>query len=643
MASSIIPAQKGSSTRWAEHRDFSYGMCQDVPAYASPEASVYDAVDWLFDTPGKLRKRGGWTTPSSSASDGPVQIGRAINANLTTGGTVYIHDQRAVKLQSIDTSTGTKTDIVTNMLDSNIPAYLGRPAEHLGTVIFPIVKTNSVANAGAPNLAENYCFAGDSTTGVILSSPGSAVISAGSNRITLGGGDTTTDIKVGQILGLSDGGSPANHYVGVVQSVIDSTHFTVSPTPSIGFTPTLGSTNPVTLIDGAGFGGQFVTSFQNRVILAKVVTFGGFNTTIMHPQRVVFSILPDETPSDMPANSIGAFWLERRGYPDDNFFDISASSPLTGMTPVGEGQLLFFSATECFRLTGTLTTQTASTSGVSIDVRRVSSSIGCMADRSIAQTQRGVVFGGLDGVYAYDGSQFRPLMNQRVSNFWRDYVQSSNAIPIGAAIVRGNHYIVSLAQSDSTVVDTLICNLDTLAWGRVSNTQIIGGIPDPLNASITWAGRVGSGGWGANVANRALIRLDPMFAPTSSNRTDGNATAVAPTLKTKSYPEGDANTKKKFRRVQLEYDMRGGSPTLAIGSDTELKVSDASYTTLVTGAGSSTLGTTSLSTEVTFDTGSKLAKGVAIEHQITQTGGSDTTEILGIKHGFQTMREGRSN
>jgi hypothetical protein len=144
---------------------------------------------------------------------------------------------------------------------------------------------------------------------------------------------------------------------------------------------------------------------------------------------------------------------------------------------------------------GTLSTQTATSSGVNIDVRRVSSSIGCLADRSIAQTQRGVIFGSLDGVYAYDGAQFRPLMNQRIANLWRDYVQNNAAIPIGAAIVRGNHYVVTLAQSDATTIDTLICNLDTLAWGRITNTPITGSVIDPLNPNITWAARVPSGAW----------------------------------------------------------------------------------------------------------------------------------------------------
>jgi hypothetical protein len=619
-------------------------MCQDLPAYASPEASVYDAVDYLFDTPGKLRKRGGWTTPSASA----ISIGRAVNPNLATGGTLYFLNNDDAKIYAIDTSTGTKTFVLSTLDVPNQPAYAGRPAEHLGTCVIPFLKTNK-ATAGSPNIAYDWVFAGATAGSGVAAHPGSATITAGSAEITLGGGDTTSGFVVGQFLRVTDGSPGTNYYTGVIQSIIGSTSLTVRPTPGVTFTPT-----SVTSSSGSGahegfaslganfLGGKLVTSFQNRLIFADTLTYES-SSIQRHPQRVFYSILPNETPSYLLANNIGAYWAVNAGYENDNFFEIAASTPIMGMTPVGEGQLLFFSATECFRLTGTLSTQTATSSGVNIDVRRVSSSIGCLADRSIAQTQRGVIFGSLDGVYAYDGAQFRPLMNQRIANLWRDYVQNNAAIPIGAAIVRGNHYVVTLAQSDATTIDTLICNLDTLAWGRITNTPITGSVIDPLNPNITWAARVASGAWTSAAANRALIRLDPMFAPASTNRTDGNTTAVAPTLKTRSYAEGDPNTRKKFRRVQVEYDMRGGSPTLAVASDTELKVSDASYTTLVTGAGSSTLGTTSLSTEVTFDTVAKLAKGVAIQHQITQTGGSDTTEILGLKHGFQTQREGRSN
>jgi hypothetical protein len=277
-------------------------MCQDLPAYASPEASVYDAVDYLFDTPGKLRKRGGWTTPSASASDSPISIGRAVNPNLATGGTLYFLNNDDAKIYAIDTSTGTKTLVVSTIDVPNQPAYAGRPAEHLGTCVIPLLKTNK-ATAGSPNIVYDWVFAGATPGAGVAAHPASATITAGSATITLGGGDTTSGFVVGQFLSVTDGSPGTNYYIGVIQSITNSTSLTVRPTPGVTFTPTSVSSSSASSAHtgftslGANFlGGKLVTSFQNRLIFADTLTYES-SSIQRHPQRVFYSILPNETPS----------------------------------------------------------------------------------------------------------------------------------------------------------------------------------------------------------------------------------------------------------------------------------------------------------------------------------------------------------
>src|SRR5207249_4941396 len=103
------------------------------------------------------------------------------------------------------------------------PNTMARSCQHFGFVFFPTL-SGTFGAIGHTLIAA----AGQSTTGTFVNTAAAAMV-AGNSQITLGGADTTTNIKVGAVVQFVDAASAT--YSGRVISIDTATKFSVWPPP----------------------------------------------------------------------------------------------------------------------------------------------------------------------------------------------------------------------------------------------------------------------------------------------------------------------------------------------------------------------------------------------------------------------------
>jgi hypothetical protein len=615
---------------WVEQDDFSGGAFPDIAPQQIPKNGVVEATNILFDKRGIARKRGGTTALVSGAQTARgTRLAAFHSSALDALNRVYVFNGSNPTAYYVNTATGALSALDTT-IGGGLPssgAQIGRPFQHFNLVVVPQINYQNSSYAGV--------FAVAGATNLRTEASGTAgTLIAGSNAIaSITGITTNTQMEVGQFVLATNA---TNVYLGRITGFPDGTQVNVDPTPSVSFTATaiygLNAWIPSVLSGTpAARGGLVGCSFQNRILFGNTHDWNAGGPGIF-PRRVIFSILPNEQPTTTTNTIQGFVQLHRGGFEANNFFEIGGLDAITALVPFGDGQLLIFSKTRCFRLTGDLTTQTAATNtGLTWDVKELPVMVGCLTDESVQKTDRGVIFAAFDGVYLTDGSTFRPLMSGHVAKAWRDGMIASGVV-YGSSLLQ-NHYIVFTNGYAWCV------NLDTLAWSRItggaspfSQVQMWSTVTDPASQAITYGLRAVTPG--SSITNGQVVRVDPFFSPSSANRADADGTNVTASLTTRSMTPFDQATLASFHRVQVQYDARNGSPSVA---RTVVDANTGPYTTL------GSLPATTARSDYTFGGGAaSIQRGLAASVQVTIPA-TDSCEVYAIKASAKAARPGASS
>lgn len=606
-----------------------------MPSSLVPEGALRFASDVLLDKIGTIRRRGGITSPTGSTLTPTLtQLGAFQSGTLEDSRAIYGLPATAVsvglKINSINTSTGAFT-----AMQATLPAFSqaitsGRPFKHFANLLFP-----QVNQAGAA--FSMPVVVGGATTTKTATTGTAGTVTAGSDSITgLVAINPTTQMELGGYVYVTDGSGTKNVYLGRVTELTSSSACKVEPAPTRSFTATSvifqTTWSPVTSA-GTRRGGVVGCSFQNRILLAVVHDYGAGSPAI-RPRRVIYTILPNETSSldaAVPQATDGYKQLLCTAFEDNNYFEIPSADPITALAPIGEGELIIFTKSECFRLTGVLTTQNSNTEpgAPPFDVRRISSTIGCISENSIQQTKLGLVFAAKDGVYSYDGSQFHPLMLGKVLNDYRAELAAAGAVT-GSALLSPNHYMLSF----SGFFYGYVVHLDMLAWVTISGgpQSIFDSCIDPTDATgqTVWAIRWYNTASPVNQVGGQLVKPSAVFAAAD---TDCNAQAVVGVADTRYFTETDTETIKNFRRSQFEFAATGSNITVQRTSVNPEAQSNPwpSLMTLTAGADMRHQVSGSFSTTRTI--------GVAYRFLLLGA----NTEVYALKHSFAPVRVGRSS
>lgn len=556
----------------SQHRRFDGGMNQDEASFLLPEGQSYSSKNMLFDKLGVARKRGGITTPlaGTQAADYDYLGALTTDENLVR---IYAKSVAAAKIGYFNQVTGVTTTMGGSAaVLGDILRDGGRPFVHYGNLIWPCFSSDYTA--GGIGFAAVGGAIG--LVGFTFGTPATVVLTAGDKLVPCAVADNPlTNMQVGMIIvAYYTGGTRA--YVGRVTRLVSTTSFEVFPTPtittgacsSVRAQPAHWSVAATLAGQKAYIGGKIGMSFGGRALFGNISRkdTSGANRLELFPRRVQFSSTLLEGDAATTPLAQGAVWLTNQGYPDANYFDIGGSDPLTAMSPTGFGDALFFSAFRTWRLTGNLSTQYGTEQSATWAVREIPNSVGCMSERSLQRSPRGVIFAHHSGIYVTDGTSMKPLMINKLTNYWRGLVKGASFAIWGSALIRGNHYYIS-GTSNSTPW-SLMLNLDTLAWGYHEGGVwgpstprapfISSSVQDPSNPAITWGlTYIESTSGPLNFGQ--LVRLDAMFDPTSTNRADSDGTTVSFELVTGSYSEKAPMQRKDWKSGSLEYKNTGGA------------------------------------------------------------------------------------
>jgi hypothetical protein len=644
-----------TNTQRSRHTKFDLGMIRDVASWELPEGACFDTVDTLCDYVGKIRKRGGTTSPASGNSTATVENLLSYRSRGVDGltGIWGALGKAGVQIISIDRTTGASTTVI-NVGSAAIA--VNRPFQHENIMPF------SFQALGTTAADRNVLYyVGGSTTSVVGGT--NAVATAGSNLVTVSSGMSAG--CVGQIFAMTGSlgsGIAGEAYAGRIVSFISATQFRIEPTPRYTFqaandwvstpgwdpnsaSPPFANIDPITGRYGVSFQGRMVLGYTLRTTNATLATSG----LDVKPNRLAWTQAETEpisggtyydgNPLLYPQAFNGNLSAGDAYY---NYVDIPSLGGMTGLAAVGDGQLVIFGPRSIFRLSGQLTTDTVQNNAFSWSVDQISNNVGIPAkttfgiddpSRSIQYAQNGVLFAGTNSIYLYDGASMKPLLQGRNARYYQDRLRAGDVIYGSAYSLPKNHYYLSMSGSDGG----LMIELDTNAMTRMSGPtmQLFDAVPDPANATklwgIRWWDRTGAA---PTMTKGQLIQIDPIWAPTSANKNDADGTAVLSLTKSAAYVDGALPSNKMTADLNITADIRGsGSPTATVKADTKLNVSDASFTTIGTVPAGTAAGSKS------FPVGYLVPEGPAIEIQFGNDVACDSCELLGLDFGTQGRPE----
>ena len=592
------------------------GMFRDVAPWQIPDGGVYDLQDLICDRPGMIRKRGGTTALGGGNQSALVQQMVAYKAS-TEDATFAIYGTALFAQAGADAVYYLSTAGVPAVINaSNASAPMSKPFQYLNHCVF---LTNSLATPATTNVM----LVGGSAVSTIHT--GTVTLTAASATVT----DSTNLFVASDVGKYLFAPIPGSQYKGRIVAVTAVNSARVDPVPTVGGTTAANFASIQPTLYGqaidlsTSMSGLYGTAWQNRVVIANCYAnpSGGARCS-RYPKRIWFSLLPTEKSMLSTPGAIldGDSILHPGSFPANNFFDVSGlSGQITGIGRVGEGQLVVFSQSSMYRVTGNLTTQIANQGSITWDAHPISQQIGCVEHRSIQETPRGLVFAGQDGVYLYDGSQVHAIMADRWANQFRADLRLGYRV-YGSALIRGNHYYLSYGSSDGSTYYNLLCNLDGYQWSRVTNTatRIWDASVDPSDPSITWATRWFDTALGVVThTGGQLVRLESLFAPSSTTRSDSDATGVLFNMKTRAFKEGPryhghvipSDNPKVWREGTISFDQRGGGgATLAASASLDPNL--ATFTTVAT------LGSTTPSTVSTCTNASPIVVTTTAAHNL---------------------------
>lgn len=632
----VSPTLEGryTNTQRHLHSKFDQGMIRDIASWELPEGAMYDAVDVLCDLVGKVRKRGGTTSPAAGNSAATVEnllnyLSGGKDALTGVWGTLGKAGTTAILFT---TSTGATTSVFT---DGSVNTIAMRPFQYLNLIVTSFQGTGFTT--GDRNITWLFGGGTGAFTGAVA-----GTVTANDNRVT---GLTSAGLVAAHLGDMISINGTNNVYNGRITEVTTSTSVRVEPIPTSGFSISSCSIQPEWKWSPHStdqqISGRFGCSYQGRMVFGYTLLTGPANTDYAkgldyQPNRIAWSTLPTETATLNYAAGVvidGYQFLAGNPFLPFNFVDIPGLGGMTGLAAAGDGQLIVFGPNKTYRISGFLASETVANPTFTFSVDQISSNVGCVSAKSIQYARGGLIFAGFDNIYEYDGSQMRPLLNGRNQRYFQDRLRAGATIHGSAYAVNRNHYILSMSDADGAIM----LNLDTLAFTRGTGVtlNLFDSCPDPVDATKLWGARWwDTTGAAPTMTKGQLIGLESIWLPTSANKTDADGTAVIMDVQTASYVDGETGANKLPVDVNITYKLAGsGSPTATLKADTQLDTASATYVTLDAAVPTATNTITKAEQEI----GPLLAEGQAVEFRFTTNASCDTCELdvldIGIHHG----------
>ncbi len=587
-----------------ELSDFSGGMYRDVARDVIPKNGVYDSLDFFFDRPGVVYKRGGTTgvaglgTPYFMSSVAAPTIsyycaivhaffpnvatqliaisdqGEFINIlnglNQGIGPGVVTKDKPKVFIGGtknfvvITDAAGVSKPYVWNGTDP--PKLIGETSKTLTVTGTPT--GGSLTLRGAHEDATS--IAGIDTATIVFNASNSTAKTALDGMAHLG---TFT---------VTGGALPGTPLVITADSTSD---IIVAGANSL-----TGGTAPAFTLTTQSAAANCPAAFYSAIHLLRLV----LANTIANPNRIFFSPLLDPNLA----------W--------DSTAYVDADHPITGLASLGS-TLIVFSEGYTEKYTGSVPPP-----GTDF-VHSYVGAVGCTDARSISTHEGGVIFANPTGVYSTAGVGFTNLMEGRIATYWRDtvmsgYVQSTWTITTG--VLARRFLWVTVLNASRTLVGTLVCDLATGAWGRVSTPP-----------AMMYATSVAGGGdlYASDGALGGPVSLASTLRPTAANKVDATSAAVTPSLELRPFGGGPGIT--AFGKGHITYDMRDAAsdnPTLAV--TTAAGIEAPTYAAVA----ESPLGETTDAARIRYSTG-RARGSQALSVKFAQTNASSKTEIYVVE------------
>lgn len=615
--------------RWAEYADFSGGEMSDISANQIPDNGLFYALNVFTDKSGRLSKRGAIRSFLSAANSNYYSsLGTSDdseNSALQCGYGSRISSDKVI-LDSFAIGAGSVGLLQSGSVSTNIDAGTysnGVPGESFNT--FGICGFPISENATSLGLKNDlpFVWAGGALADVgnFSTTSGSAQIKQNDSTVLFSSSAAYNAFKAtymrGQFFYATVGaGTNQNEYVGKIVSQ-DDTNFTitVTPTPKNGFTATYYSRSTTFGMGGANFesgggarpmGANAGVIHQNRVVCAtqgisNYVSLSAFtppssSKVDARANTIMWSSITGEGATAVNTKSDGMLGLLYAGWPKSQALTLDTAG-ITGLVSLDANNLMVLCVDKILMISGTLGTvlPAAGVNTNSVNIRTLSTNIGCAYPKTIQKTPKGVIFSDVNTVYITDGSDFVNIMDAKVQ-FSYGYFSGSIGIygadyPCGSALLLNNYYVLFTKYGLGWMCDMS----NGFSWTRIVASGSTGmtwgcGINDPSGSGQTYAPKflvdpanpgVASGSKICRLETMVLIDA-PLSSPTPSGYTDRcdpdttsrvNARAI-----TKTYTF-DSPFLKRFN--QLLFTGRNDAPltsvTMKTGLDPNLSTSNGSF------------------------------------------------------------------
>jgi hypothetical protein len=550
-------------------------MLRDDASWKLPPGALYDSLNLVYDKRGVARQRGGTTALVSGAQTAfATSPGFAHSEDSATIEELYGANGKTGHLHAINKTTGAATDLGAPFGATATDTTFGRPVNHFGFVGFP----GRGAVPGTPEQQRSVIASG-SVVSTVFTNSANATIAADQNVVTLTGGNTTTNVKVGATVTMFGTGTV---YFGRVVSILSGTTFSVWPKSPHNVTATSGNlnTHPFEAFTNAAC----AASFQNRLLWGGPIQ--STTSAAYQDRRFIYSLLPTELGDDGSGGAYGGahfIYLAEAAYPPLNYVEIPGTDPIVALEPTSDNELLILTSTHPVVFRGNLVTYPIDqvvSPAITWDESAILSPAGCLSDLSVQRTRRGVIWAGVGGIHVYTGSSaIDDLTEGTINAYWRGLAADVSTFVIhGSAYVRG-HYIVS--GTSGGVTFSLACDLTSKSpkWTRLSGagTDIFYGVARPTNPSQVFALRWwAQSGAAPSMTNGQTVRLESILAPytVGATKTDSDGSAV-PVLAQTPTIGGDTDTQKMFQRCDVRHQQSSTTAAMTVTAQSGIDAADA--------------------------------------------------------------------
>lgn len=344
----------------------------------------------------------------------------------------------------------------------------------------------------------------------------------------------------------------------------------------------------------ANLGGSPPTALTGAVYKQRLV----LANSSANPNRIWFSPVP----------SVESTWDTSNSY-------IDAEQAVTGLAALNNTLLVFHrGSTE--RIVG-------ATPPPNSDMdRALMWQVGCTDQRSILVQDGACIFANPRGVYLTNGSTPVSLTRQGgMDHYWWELMRGYDSATWSIACGGMRGFLFVTVMNGSTFKATLMCQLATRAWWRLTNIKAIAFASTQEGTDTLYY---------ADRSTNRVVSCGNIFRPSGGVRNDADGTAVTPTVTLAPFGAQGPGVK-HFGHGRVDYSMSGASsnPALTVTYSAEIVKLDG----LLSGNSNPTEGGTMLetsghSTRKRFLIGSS---GQCLVVKIAQTIASDDTEIYAVE------------